>query len=172
MEAQNPKINPWYEKDIRGGFRKKSWRAQIQCGALFPACPFSPSLDEIFMNVSDDINIYWTITICQSVLSARPGLSFIILPTPHFPGVSENKESACNARDLGSVPGLGRSPRGGRGCQYVCLENPHGQRSLAGHSPRVCKESDTTERLNTAQQLTVGGIISSVLYMRAWVQKY
>ena len=29
--------------------------------------------------------------------------------------------------------------------QCSCLENPHGQRSLVGHSPRVCKESDTTE---------------------------
>ena len=31
------------------------------------------------------------------------------------------------------------------------LENPHGQRSLAGYSPWGCKESDTTERLSTAQ---------------------
>jgi len=36
--------------------------------------------------------------------------------------------------DLGSIPGLGRSPGGGHGnpLQYSCLENPHGQRSLAG----------------------------------------
>ena len=27
-----------------------------------------------------------------------------------FPGGSEGKESACNAGDLGSIPGLGRSP--------------------------------------------------------------
>ena len=35
------------------------------------------------------------------------------------------KESACNARDMGSVPGWGRSPRGGNGnpVQYFCLEN-------------------------------------------------
>ena len=35
-------------------------------------------------------------------------------------------ESACNARDLGSIPGLGRSPREGNGnpLQYSCLENP------------------------------------------------
>ena len=35
---------------------------------------------------------------------------------------------------LGSIPGLGRSPGGGQGnpLQYSCLENPHGQRSLAG----------------------------------------
>ena len=54
-----------------------------------------------------------------------------------FPGGSRGKESACNAGDRGSIPGLGRSPGGGHGntLQYFCLENPHGQRSLAGHSP-------------------------------------
>ena len=42
-----------------------------------------------------------------------------------FPGGSEVKESACNAGDLGSIPGSGRSPGGGNGnpLQYSCLEN-------------------------------------------------
>ena len=42
-----------------------------------------------------------------------------------FPGGSDGKESACNAGDLGSVPGLGRSPGGGHGnpLQYSCLGN-------------------------------------------------
>ena len=46
-------------------------------------------------------------------------------------------------------PGLGRSPGGGHGnpLQYSCLENPHGQRSLAGYSHGVA-ESDTTEGLS------------------------
>ena len=54
-----------------------------------------------------------------------------------FPDGSEGKESACNAGDVGSIPGLGRSPGGGHGnpLQYSCLENPEGQRSLAGYSP-------------------------------------
>ena len=46
-----------------------------------------------------------------------------------FPGGSEVKVSACNAGDLGSIPGLGRSPGEGNGnpLQYSCLENPmHG----------------------------------------------
>ena len=30
-----------------------------------------------------------------------------------FPGISEGKESACSVGDLGSIPGLGRSPGGG-----------------------------------------------------------
>ena len=54
-----------------------------------------------------------------------------------FPGGSDGKESSHNAGDLGSIPSLGRSPGGGHGdpLQYPCLENPHGQRSLAGYSP-------------------------------------
>jgi len=32
-----------------------------------------------------------------------------------FPGDSAGKESACNAGDLGSTPGLGRSPGEGNG---------------------------------------------------------
>ena len=42
-----------------------------------------------------------------------------------FPGGSKGKESACNAGDLGSIPGLGRSPGEGNGnpLQYSCLEN-------------------------------------------------
>ena len=43
-----------------------------------------------------------------------------------FPGGSVGKESACNVGDLGSIPGLGRSPGEGNGnpLQYSCLENP------------------------------------------------
>ena len=61
-----------------------------------------------------------------------------------FPGGSDGKESACNAGDLGSTPGLGRSLGGGYGnsLQYSCLEKLHGQRSLVGYSPWGRKESD------------------------------
>ena len=43
-----------------------------------------------------------------------------------FPGGSDGKESACNAGDVGSIPGLGRSPgeKSGYPLQYFCLENP------------------------------------------------
>ena len=43
-----------------------------------------------------------------------------------FPGGSEDKASACNAGDSGSIPGLGRSPGEGNDnpLQYSCLENP------------------------------------------------
>ena len=43
-----------------------------------------------------------------------------------FPGGSEVKVSVSNVGDLGSIPGLGRSPGEGNGnpLQYSCLENP------------------------------------------------
>ena len=64
-----------------------------------------------------------------------------------FPGGSDDKGSACHAGDLASVPGLGRSLGGGHGnpLQNSCLENPHGQRSLAGYSLWGHRELDTTE---------------------------
>ena len=69
----------------------------------------------------------------------------VIIHPMGFPGGSDGKESTCNAGDLGSIPGSGRSPRGRQGnpLQYSCLENR--QRSLAGYSPWDCKESDTTK---------------------------
>ena len=53
-----------------------------------------------------------------------------------FPGGSDSRESTCSAGNLGSVPGLGRSPGGGHGNPfwYSCLENPHGKRNLSGYS--------------------------------------
>ena len=47
-----------------------------------------------------------------------------------MPGGSYGKDFACNAGDLGSIPGLGRSPGEGKGnpLQYPCLENPMDRR--------------------------------------------
>ena len=96
-----------------------------------------------------------------------------------FLSSSANKESACNARDPSSIPGSEISPRKGIGyslqypwaslvaqivgkipgegqgnpLQYSFLENPHGQRNLAGYSPWSHKESDMTEWLSTAQHI-------------------
>ena len=44
----------------------------------------------------------------------------------YFPGDSDGKTSACNARDSGLIPGSGRSPGEGNGnqLQYSCLDNP------------------------------------------------
>ena len=63
--------------------------------------------------------------------------------SPGFPGGSDDKESACNAGDPGSIPGFGRSPaeRHGYALQYSCLENPRDR----GYSPWGHKEVDTAE---------------------------
>ena len=74
-----------------------------------------------------------------------------------FPGCSDSKESACNAGDLGLIPGFGRSPGGGPGkpLQYSCLENPHGQRRLLGYSPWGHKVSEMTEATKHSTVCTV-----------------
>ena len=66
-------------------------------------------------------------------LSFRPVICFLLLPLLNwgsvmflgFPGISDGKECAWNAGDLGSIPGLGRSPGEGNGnpLQYSCLVN-------------------------------------------------
>ena len=62
------------------------------------------------------------------------------------PGGSDGKESPCNAEDLGSIPGLGRSPVEGKGnpLQYSCLENPMDRGAWLATVCRVAK-SDTSE---------------------------
>ena len=64
-------------------------------------------------------------------------------------GGSDGKESACNVGDLGSIPGLRRSPGEGNGnpFQYCGLENSMDREALVGYSPWGCKESETTARL-------------------------
>ena len=65
--------------------------------------------------------------------------------------VSDGKESTYNEGERGLIPGLGISSGEGHGnpLQYTCLENPHGQRSLAGCIPWDRKDSNTTEGLIT-----------------------
>ena len=62
-----------------------------------------------------------------------------------FPAVSDGKASAYSVGNLGSLPGLGRSPgeENGNPLQYSCLENPL-DKGLASYSPWGHKESDTT----------------------------
>ena len=64
-----------------------------------------------------------------------------------FPGGSDSKESALNAGNLGSIPGLGRSPGGGIGnpFQYSCLGNPTGRGAWQAIVHGVAKVSDATE---------------------------
>ena len=64
-----------------------------------------------------------------------------------FPGGSDGKESACNAEDLDSVPGSGRSPgeENGNPLQYSCLENSMDRGALWITVHVVTQELDTTE---------------------------
>ena len=63
----------------------------------------------------------------------------------YFSHSSVGKESACGAGDLGSIPGLGRSPGEGNGdpLQYSCLENPM-DRGAGRLQTMGSQESDTT----------------------------
>ena len=72
-----------------------------------------------------------------------------ILRIVGFPCGSAGKESACNAGNMGSIPGLGRSPGDGKGypLQYSGLKN-----SIHGvYSPWGRKGLDMTERLSFSQ---------------------
>ena len=71
------------------------------------------------------------------------------LPTPVFLGFpcgSAGEESACNAGDLGSISGLGRSPGEGKGYPLQCSGLKNSRVSPWGH-----KELDTTERLSLSR---------------------
>ena len=61
---------------------------------------------------------------CGRKYSPRPDLA-VSKELVDFPGGSDGKASVCNAGDLGSIPGLGRSPGEGNGntLQYSYLEN-------------------------------------------------
>ena len=77
------------------------------------------------------------------------------LPTPvfwGFPGGSDSKESACNAGDLGSIPGLGISSEEGHGnpLQYSCLERIPMDRGAWQATVHGVAESAMTERLSIA----------------------
>ena len=79
------------------------------------------------------------------------------LPLPLVQGFTwqlSGKESACNAGDtgdVGSIPGLGRSPVKGQDnpLQYSCLENPTDRGAWQGH-----KESDMTKAFTHAVHLS------------------
>ena len=66
-----------------------------------------------------------------------------------FPGGSVVNTPPANAGDAGLIPGSGRSPGVGNGnlLQYSYLRESHGQRSLAGYSPRGHTESGTPGHL-------------------------
>ena len=72
-----------------------------------------------------------------------------------FPSGSDGKESTCNAGNLGSIPGLGRSSGEGLGSplQYSCLENPM-DRGAWQNTVHGVTESDTAEWLSLSTFLS------------------
>ena len=86
-----------------------------------------------------------------------------------FPGGSSGKESAWNAGDLGSIPGLGRSPGKGNGNPLQYSGEFHGQRSLTSYSPWGLKESDMTESQEVGHfHFRISGKISSHAFKFKW----
>ena len=63
-----------------------------------------------------------------------------------FPGGTVVKNLPANSRDLGSIPGLGRSPRqwNGKPLQYPCLENSMDRGAWQATVHGVTKEPDRT----------------------------
>ena len=77
------------------------------------------------------------------------------LLTPVFWGFSgglDGKESACIVRDLGLIPGLGKSPGGGPHSSILDWRIPWTEEP-GGHSPRGHKELDTTEHTHTVRAM-------------------
>ena len=73
-------------------------------------------------------------------------INYLVVINMGFPGGSDGKESACNEGDLGSIPGLGRSPGEGHGnpLQYLSLENPL-DKGACGAIDHAFTGSDMTE---------------------------
>ena len=74
-----------------------------------------------------------------------------------FPGGSEGKESACNARDADSIPRLGRFPqrRKWQPTPVLLPRKSHGQRDLAGYSPWGRKSVGHDLVTNTATDILI-----------------
>ena len=85
----------------------------------------SRQADGLVQSAQDDVpNMFDTLT----GMTRRLGTALVLNPCAYtygFPGGSDSEASTCNAGDLGSILGLGRSPRKGKGylLQYSGLEN-------------------------------------------------
>ena len=117
----------------------------------------------IYLSIYTHTYVYtWASLVAQlvknlSAMQETPGQSWVRkfpwrrarLPTPvflGFPGDAASKESACNARDLGLIPGLGRPLAGGHSnpLQFLAWKVPmdRGAWQVTVHG---VEESDTTE---------------------------
>ena len=87
-----------------------------------------------------------------------------------FSGGSVSKGSTCNAGDLSSIPGLGRSPGEGNGypLQYSCLENSMERGAWWGYSPWPVRDTQSmgSQRLDTTEWLSTHRHLPA----RSWLQ--
>ena len=101
---------------------------RVVLSAISSTAPGREEREDDHSDCSEPVGKHPT-TIKNSMAGTELGLlcanQFYHLPTMG-PGASDGKVSACNVGDLGSIPGLGRSPGEGNGnpLQYFCLENP------------------------------------------------
>ena len=106
----------------------------------------SPPFPLLLAKASLTSDLSLKITSCEKSKTHPTGM----ITTRHivggFPGRSDGKASAYNARHLGLIPGLGTSPGEGNGnpLQYSCLGNPVDQGAWWATVHGVA-ESDTTE---------------------------
>ena len=86
-----------------------------------------------------------------SILSLIRAVSYSVAnANTWLPSLLSGKESACQAGDRGSIPGLGRCPGEGNGnhLQYSCVDNLINRATWRVTVPGVAKESGTIEQLN------------------------
>ena len=116
----------------------------MKCLILRKKCGLIPKCQEL--------SLEWWLELQRSLSSEaiRRRASYVALGVKNLPA------KAGNVKDMNSIPGLGRFPRGDHGnpLPYSCLENPCGWRSLASYSSWSHKELDTTEWLSTAHSTT------------------
>ena len=72
-------------------------------------------LDHQCLSVCCVAGTVWVLGICQGKKQRKIPAFMELQALQGFPGGSDGKESACNAGDLGLIPGLGRSPGEGNG---------------------------------------------------------
>ena len=103
----NQNFKPNKETNKRSKRCFKSWAGNYEISVCLDLCMYQCAFFNIY-NIAE--------ALMSSNLNGLKG----------FPDGSEVKASARNAGDLGSIPGLGRSPGEGNGnpLQYSCLENP------------------------------------------------
>ena len=80
-----------------------------------------------FIDIKNKKNLWLPKGKCSGGINQDLGISIctLLYTRQGFPGSSADKVSTCNVGDLGSIPGLGRSPGEGKGypLQYSGLEN-------------------------------------------------